>query len=230
MSEIITRFAKAYVALIEVGDIKYFDWSKEVICNIKEASDIGMDKYFEQYKTDIETLESHLKEQQEIITKYRENNPLFNHFTVSQYLILQRYLYDATVDIRHVNKLPKQVFTLLKSIASDVTVVMVKNSIHQSYVKSDTCINDDWKMAETENRSNFTDKSYKQLQDILYQLQKRFRIIENVAYAALYTIYPYDETKALIWCRKQDPDSVKIDDDAELTEIEMKKLKEKVDE
>ena len=63
-----------------------------------------------------------------------------------------------------------------------------------------------------------------QIENILETLNDK-DIDDSVAMASLVRLFPYDESKAIIWCKKQDPSNPLIDEMAEEAEQELEKLR-----
>lgn len=199
---------------------------KEIKCDIDIALKIGRDVWYKELKEEINKLEKCLEEWKQDLSECRKAYPLLNYFTVKQCLVLQQRLYQLNHNISSVNSLPPQVFTLLRVIADDVSVDKIKNAFMLSVISDKEDLNKDWKTVVHDKPTNFNQLSYHKLLNILQQLQHEHKFEKNVTLACLTRIYPFDMSRAIIWCHKQDPDNDLVDEIAEDAERELEILKE----
>ena len=175
-----TRLANAFVSLCEAGDVKSLHWKIIMRCDIRNATKTGFEEHFAEMKKEIMVLENRFKEWKEILTVFRQNNPLMNYFTVKQSLVLQKQLYLLSKDLSKANYLPSQVFTLLKYIRADVSAERIKHAFYLSAVLDDSNNNsEDWKKAKSDQPTNFTESDLIDLSDQAEQELKKLKEISK---------------------------------------------------
>lgn len=172
---------------------------------------------------DIQKLENRLRDWKKEFCEFRKNCPLANYFNNKQCLYLRKHLHCLTKTIKNIYKLPPQVFILLQSIKSDITTKDIEYAFQFSYIGENTQKKNNWKKVEVENDNNFVLFSIKEIKKFLDILSEH-GIDENIALASVKQICPFEIEKAIIWCKKQDPDDDNIDNNAEVVEEEMKKF------
>ena len=196
-------------------------------CDRDDADRIGLDEHFAPMKDESLILEKRLEQWKEKLFEFRQKNPLMNYFTVKQCLVLQKHLYALSKNMAKANMLPPQVVTLLKCITDDISVRKIKDAFcFSSFLDDDNNNANDWKKAKSDQPTNFTELSLHELQDYVDMIQDEHSIDENVALASLMVCFPLAVGKAILWCKKQNPDSDLIDSMASEAEKELKKLEE----
>ena len=223
-SEVATQLASVYVKLCEAGDTRMLQYRKEIPCDIDQAKEIGMEQYFTNIKSEIQLLNNQLQTWKKELEGYRKDHPVMNFFTVKQCLVLQKHLHELQKDVRKVTEIDPQVFTLLKAVCPDPTEEKVKDAFTLSYGSNNQSCNDLWQKVQAERPTNFNQLSLAQILKILDTLTN-LGIDENVALASLVKLNPYDESRAIIWCKKHDPSNTVIEEMAEEAEAEIEKLK-----
>ena len=219
-----TLLASVYVKLCEAGDTRMLQYRKDIPCNIDEAKAMGMEQYFATIKSEIQQLSEQLQEWKQELEGYRKDHPVMNYFSVKQCLVLQRQLHELQKDIGKVTKLDPQVFTLLKAVCPDITTEKIKDAFTLSFGSVNETANDSWQKVQSERPTNFNQFSLAQIEKILDTLNDE-DIDDSVALASLVRLFPYDESKAIIWCKRQDPSNPLIDEMAEEAEEELEKLR-----
>lgn len=227
-SEVATQLASVYVKLCEAGDTRMLHYRKEIPCDIDQAKTMGMEQYFTNIKSEIQLLNKQLQAWKQELEGYRKDHPVMNYFTVKQCLVLQKHLHELQKDIRKVREIDPQVFTLLKAVCPDPTEEKVKDAFTLSFSTIDQTSNDSWQKVQAERPTNFNQLSLNQLLKFLDTLIN-LGIDENVALASLVKLNPYDESRAIIWCKKHDPSNAIIEEMAEEAEAELEKLKSEND-
>ena len=223
-SEVATQLGSVYVRLCEAGDTRMLRYRKEIPCNIEEAKVMGMEQYFAAMKSEIHQLSKQLQEWKQELEGYRKDHPVMNYFTVKQCLVLQKHLHELQKDVRKVRNLDPQVFTLLRAVCPDITAEKIQDAFTLSYGSNSETSNDSWLKVQLERPTNFNQFSLAQIEKILDTLNDK-DIDDSVAMASLVRLFPYDESKAIIWCKKQDPSNPLIDEMAEEAEQELEKLR-----
>lgn len=223
-SEVATLLASIYAKLCEAGDTRMLQYKKDIPCNIEEAKVMGMEQYFSAIKSEIQQLSNQLQEWKQELEGYRKDHPVMNYFTVKQCLVLQKHLYELQKDIGKVTELDPQVFTLLKSVCPEITAEKIKDAFTLSFHSVNETPNDSWQKVQPERPTNFNQFSLTQIENILDTLNDQ-DIDDSVALASLVRLFPYDESKAIIWCKRQDPSNPLIDEMAEEAEEELEKLR-----
>ena len=219
-----TLLASVYVKLCEAGDTRMLQYRKDIPCNLEEAKVMGMEQYFATIKSEIQRLSEQLQEWKQKLEGYRKDHPVMNYFSVKQCLVLQKQLHELQKDIGKVTELDPQVFTLLKAVCPDITTEEIKDAFTLSFGLVSETANDSWQKVQSERPTNFNQFSLAQIEKILDTLNDQ-DIDDSVALASLVRLFPYDESQAIIWCKRQDPSNPLIDEMAEEAEEELEKLR-----
>ena len=216
--------AEAYTKLIEAGDVQYLWWKKEYPCDVNKAKEQGMEQYFKEINLEIERFETRLLDWENELTEFRMQNSVVNHFTVKQMLVLRKFLKEFVSSESKDSKLKNnQVLGLLKNVSTDIKIEKIKECCLLMHAGTD-------KMKETvsDNETNFTRFSYKQLSILIEShLTLDEDIDRNMVLASLMKVPDFSmEKKVLIWCLKNKDDEDLIEELCEQAEKELEKMKE----
>lgn len=235
----VTRLGEAYVRLIEAGDISFLKWKDEFKCDVKERC--NNDQYFERILNIIEQFEAKLHSWERELLEFRKANPLVNHFTVKQILVLRRFLmqYSSTSSLAPADNyldINNHVFTLLKKIAKEVTPEKIRNCclFMHGNVRGISKIKEEKKsgtpIAAPDNETNFTRFTYKQLMQMIESFLEEHEedVDRNLVYASLLQVKDFsNERKVLLWCGKHDEDDEDlIEDLSEKAQQELEHMKQ----
>ncbi|XP_065678749.1 E3 ubiquitin-protein ligase rnf213-alpha isoform X5 [Hydra vulgaris] len=204
--EVVTRLGYAYMSLCEAGDIKFIQWEKTFYCDIEFERGVSINDLI----LESEKLENQLMNWKEKLTTFRRSNPIINYFSVKQCLFMQKQLFMLIDNLKHVDRLPPQFYTLLYFFAHDVNVSNIKHTFNLSRILTIEDESQQWQTAIIQ--SNFDKYTPDEILDIVNTLQKEYNINENVAWASIIEIFPYREGKAVVWCGKQDSESENINE------------------
>nr|XP_047126393.1 E3 ubiquitin-protein ligase RNF213 isoform X3 [Hydra vulgaris] len=204
--EVVTRLGYAYMSLCEAGDIKFIQWEKTFYCDIEFEREVSINDLI----LESEKLEKRFMYWKEKLTTFRRLNPIINYFSVKQCLFMQKQLFMLIDDLKHVDRLPPQFYTLLYFFAHDVNVNNIRNTFKLSRILTIEDESQQWQTPIIQ--SNFDKYTPDEILDIVNTLQKEYDINENVAWASIIEIFPYREGKAVVWCGKQDSESENINE------------------
>ena len=183
-----------------------------------------MEQYFKDINLEIERFETRLLDWENELTEFRMQNSVVNHFTVKQMLVLRKFLKEFVSSESKDSKLKNnQVLGLLKNVSTDIKIEKIKECCLLMHAGTD-------KMKErvSDNETNFTRFSYKQLSILIEShLTLDEDIDRNMVLASLMKVPDFSmEKKVLIWCLKNKDDEDLIEELCEQAEKELEKMKE----
>ena len=207
------------MSLCEAGDAIFFEWSREFPCQIDNE---GTQQHLHD---EIELLEKRLEVWKKELAEFREKFPLTNLYTNKQCLALRKYISPLKESMKYLKDLPAQVFTLLKIIRKDVNEKCVEDAFYKSYLSDANANHEDWRHDQnTMDDNNFILLPKADIKKNLQELMDEYEIDESVAKASFMRIIPFDMGKAIIWCKKQEDGTPRIEDDADLFDEQMEKM------
>ena len=120
-------------------------------------------------------------------------------------------------------------YTLLKFVDPEINNQKIKNAHFLSAALDCTEMKTEgWTDLESDY-PNFTIFSVEDLKEFVETLQSDHLIEENVAMASLIAISPFVESKAFLWCKKQDPDKQVIHEQSSKAIKELQKMESYVE-
>ncbi|XP_065676801.1 E3 ubiquitin-protein ligase rnf213-alpha-like isoform X2 [Hydra vulgaris] len=217
--EVVTRLGYAYMSLCEAGDIKFIQWEKKFYCDIEFERGVSINDLI----IESEKLEKRFMYWKEKLTTFRCLNPIINYFSVKQCLFMQKQLFMLIDDLKLVDRLPPQFYTLLYFFAHDVNVNNIRHTFKLSRILTIEDESQQWQTAIIP--SNFDKYTPDKILDIVNTLHEVYNISENVAWASIIEVFPYCEGKAVVWCGKQDPESENINELELKAKVQFERLK-----
>lgn len=221
--------------MIEAGDVAHLTWNQEFQCDVEAAKD-NSEKYFAKISKQTAQFEERLENWNNELMEFRRKNPLANHFTVKQILVLRRYLkqYSSPSSTESLPVANKQVFTLLRKISKTVTPKKIRDCclLMHGDVKAGKVKENQNKKKTDDNETNFTRFTYKQLTLMIEQFLEEYEedasIDSNLVYASLIKVNDFsDEKKVLLWCaRHENDDEDLIDQLYDQAKEELKRMEE----
>ena len=193
MSEVIVRLASAFVSLCEAGDVSYLVWKREIRCNIEECKERGGDIVHE-FADEVEKLERRREEWQNSLDDFRRKHRVLNYFSVKQILYLQKEMLRLEKKEIDCDRLPVQVFTLLKYIDIHVDNQKIKNALFLSAAMDTAPVNNTWADFKSDH-ANFNFFSLDDLKGFVDTLENEHFIERNVAMASLIRVPQYTVSK-----------------------------------
>ncbi|XP_065678772.1 E3 ubiquitin-protein ligase rnf213-alpha isoform X3 [Hydra vulgaris] len=217
--EVVTRLGYAFMSLCKAGDVKYIHWKKVFHCDIELQREISINDL----KLESEKLEKRFTELKEKLTKFRILYPIINFFSVKQCLFMQKQLFMLTEDLKHVDRLSSQFYTILNFFANDITLSII---IQAFKLSRSLTFEDESQQSKTSNiQSNFDNYTPNKILEIVNTLQNDFNISENVAWASIINVFPYREGNAVLWCAKQNSECKEINELEQEAKIKFQSLK-----
>ena len=226
-AEIVTRLAEVYTKLIEAGDVQYLNWSKEYLCDVDKAKTQGMEQYFKDINFEIERFEDRLRDWESELTSFRMQNPVVNHFTVKQMLVLRKFLKEFASKPKD-EKPSNQVLALLKNVSHVVTIEKIKECCLLMHASNTQQKENKMKETVSDKETNFTRFSFKELSILIEKYVAEDEDIDrNVFLASLMEVPDFSkERKVFIWCGKNKDNEDLIEELSEQAEKELEKMKE----
>lgn len=184
-----------FVSLLEVGNINYFTWKKQWEARVEIMKAASPTDFLKDVRTDIEKCREDLQKWKNYIFEIRQKNPLSNHYTLKQCLVLSNYLFNLSKNRSTVFK--HRAFTLLHCISETVSESKIQNSLLAIHVNQKSPIID-----SNDGESNFTRYNRNEIHQFLDKLKDDFIIDEKVALASLIAIPDISqENDVLNWCK-----------------------------